>query len=468
MSEKLQVEPEERLPKLQKKFIKAFGIMQGPLIGLFITGLFIVSQKNDATPEEKTMFAVLMGSEFAASLLGVGNFARRYIELNGVENEVLRKRKTPEEKLAPLLKPPTEEDTQIYLQFQTFFDLRRLPPSYNQDETEQFPNRNLQVLTDESLPTTPRVEAVSTWVKEFFDPQMRKKDPRSDIKRTKMLRFIGKKVFEHPITSSRGLSLHPLERELFFYTFDLVYMSEQAPETVCALAEGFFSILHLFSEVERLKKGTPPSREKMNQALQDAVRAERGGIRSDIPLGIYRETQEQRQIEDARVLVNEGQARDVAKRLVSLCFRDQPEVREQALNQVGRSEDDLQRVGTPSTKAILRILKLSRTNMEDFYQRDPFFQIPEKQPEIKDGVATIVGIDTPEADSKACRIALTKPTLKRMDITVTASGITISVPMDEFYNNRLAEGRSGYLADLLAKRSLDPQLLSGKNLVPRL
>lgn len=469
MREKLQVEPEKRLPELQRKFLRSFAIMQGPLFGLLATGVYAASQRDDTSPEEEIAFAVLLGSGFIASLLGVENFIKRAIELSGVENEISKRRKTPEEKLASLRKLPTEEDTQAYLQLQAFFDLSRLLPSHDQSGTERSPNRNLQVPIDENSLTNPRVKAAFTLAKEFFDPQTRASDPRSDMRRTRMLNFMGKRIIRYPITSSRGLPLCLPEMQLLFNIIDWEFGSEQAPETLCALAELLFSVLHLFGDVERLKKGTPPSKEKMNQALQRAVRAEKfSGIRSDIPLGIYRESEEQRQIEETRVLVSEKQARDAAKKLVALCFQDKPEVREQALNLASRSEDDLERVNTPSTKTILDILRLSRTNMNDFFQRDPFFQIPKHQPEIKDGVATIVGIDTPEADSKACRIALTKPTLKRIDITVTATGITISIPMDEFYKNRLTKGHFRYLTNLLTERSLDPQLLSGKSLVPRL
>ena len=447
------ITPEGRLPELQKRFGRAFWLMQGSFLPIVATGITAASQGEKFSEEGKGILAIVLGTQAVVSLLGFGNFARCGWKLIKEEDAAL-KRKTPLlEQLAPLKEYPIAEDEQAYegylqLQSQLQPHLKQLLPI----------KANLpQPLFPQSASDNRRVAAMVVLVNEFIDPQKRYR-PRSDLDRKDALDFLGKNIFARSLTSQHGLPLQLVEKKIIFDIFHLIFQTERAPEVVCALAGGFSRTIQSFSEAERLKQGVSLSREKLNRALQDAVRAQRfSGILADVPLGIHQEAQGLKATEDSRIFVTREEAMDAARKLVALYFRVQPEVRERTKSEIETTESALKRVNSPETDEVGRILALSWNFRREFFDEDNFFRLKESVPEIREGVVRITDIDFSHVDKQACRVGLTYPTLRELEITITATGETVRIPMETFYVERLVKGHFWFLADEFAKKKFSTQ-----------
>lgn len=445
MHERLQVESGKQLQKLQRKFNQAFWLMQGSFLPTIATSVGIASQKAHLSSEEKGFCAIVLGTEAAFSLLGVAYFVRSGLLLGDEQDKSQKQKKKPLEQIAPLKEYPTDTDEQEYLELQSRLRLHLKPFSFPESNLETF-------FSDTELKENSRIVAVKALVNEFVNPQRRNRTG-SDLYRTQVLDFVAEEVLERQVTSQRGLPLLPPERAIIFDVFHLVFQTEQAPRVVCALVGNLSAVLKSFCDTNRLEQGVAvPSQAKLNRALQDAVRAEKfKGVLSDVPIGIHREAKGMKNKEDKRVLVMKEEATNAAKKLVALCFRVQPEVREKAQGEIKQLKTVLSRLNTPEVKELLEILQLPENFRKEFMDVDNFFRLPEYKPEIRGDSAEIIGLDLSQVDRKACQIGLIFPTLKELKIVITATGTTVRIPMETFYTERLVKGRFWFLTDVLAK-----------------
>ena len=477
MQEKLRPSLEEQA-KLQSQFRRSFWIMQGTFLPLVSSGLFVAIQKNYFTPEEKSFWAIVLGTQAACSLGGVVYFSKTGLRLLENQEKIQKQKSKLIEGIKFLAEDPTEDDKKEYLK------LRADIPLYLADSASE--KKDFKALSVDSIKENKRITAVKTLFNELVTTEKRKR-MGSDLQRCRILNYLSVRVFNREVTSQRGLPLLQEEKTFILQIFHWLFKNEKAPEVTCSLASNFAKVLESFLKADRLKQSAVPSHEIfLNQDLQKAIWTEKfTGVLVDIPLGSFREAEELKQKQESRVLITYKEAVDAARQLVALCFRVQPEVRDKARGEIRRIKETFSPFDTPNIRKIMEILNLSDRSFT--ITKDNFFGLEEIKPKVKGNLVEISDFSLSRVDAKACQIALTYPLFQRIKIVITAtnklpaspataekfvslpagrqvcclppeSGFSASqnkvkyVEMEEFYQKRLIENRKDFLEKIFAKQ----------------